>query len=118
MEKYAFIVVGGGIAGVSCVEMLCHLRPDKRVLLITASQLVKAVANVSQLTQILCSFDVEEQDYGEFSGKFTNLTVVQDTVQEIIPEDHQICTTKGRRFQYEKLCLCHGARPKLMSGNL
>ncbi|XP_059086232.1 pyridine nucleotide-disulfide oxidoreductase domain-containing protein 1-like [Tigriopus californicus] len=117
MESYTFVVVGGGIAGVSCVEMLCHLRPDNRVLLITASQLVKAVANVSQLTQILCSFDVEEQNYGEFSGKFPNLTVVQDTVLDILPESHQIRTDKGLTFHYEKLCLCHGARPRLLSDN-
>eukprot|EP00095_Tigriopus_kingsejongensis_P008606 maker-scaffold460_size165339-snap-gene-0.29 protein:Tk08606 transcript:maker-scaffold460_size165339-snap-gene-0.29-mRNA-1 annotation:"hypothetical protein DAPPUDRAFT_304656" len=116
-DHFTFVVIGGGIAGVSCVEMLSHLCPDESILLITASHLVKAVANVSQLTQLLCSFDVEEQNYGQLSDKFKNLTVIKDTVKGINAQDHTVLGANGSTSNYNHLCLCHGASPKLVSGH-
>ena len=39
-EKCDFLVIGGGIAGVSCVEQLNLICPDKKTILITATDLV------------------------------------------------------------------------------
>lgn len=38
------VIVGGGIAGVCCVDELCRLRPDDEVVLVSASTLLKARA--------------------------------------------------------------------------
>ena len=39
-----FVVVGGGIAAVSCAEELGRLRPDASILLLSASQALKGVS--------------------------------------------------------------------------
>ena len=56
-----YVIVGGGIAGVSCAEMLSTLCPNERVLLISASPMVKAVTNISNLTKFISTFDIDEQ---------------------------------------------------------
>ena len=56
-----YVIVGGGIAGVSCAEMLSTLCPNERVLLISASPTVKAVTNISNLTKLISTFDIDEQ---------------------------------------------------------
>jgi glycine/D-amino acid oxidase-like deaminating enzyme len=38
-----FVVIGGGIAGVTCAEELARLSPDDHVLLISASESLKGV---------------------------------------------------------------------------
>ncbi len=64
-----YLIVGGGIAGVTCAETLCQLcsddhdHEDKRsssILLVTASPAVKRVTNLSMVTERLAAFDVVE----------------------------------------------------------
>uniref|UniRef100_A0A9L0RP53 Pyridine nucleotide-disulphide oxidoreductase domain 1 n=1 Tax=Equus caballus TaxID=9796 RepID=A0A9L0RP53_HORSE len=43
-----FVVVGGGIAGVTCAEQLAIHFPSEDILLITASPVIKAVTNFKQ----------------------------------------------------------------------
>uniref|UniRef100_A0A8I5NSL8 Pyridine nucleotide-disulphide oxidoreductase domain 1 n=1 Tax=Papio anubis TaxID=9555 RepID=A0A8I5NSL8_PAPAN len=43
-----FVVVGGGIAGVTCAEQLATQFPSEDILLITASPVIKAVTNFKQ----------------------------------------------------------------------
>jgi uncharacterized protein related to proFAR isomerase len=46
MDSYTHVVVGGGIAGVSCVEMLSQMgvdRDEDSILLITATPAVKTI---------------------------------------------------------------------------
>ena len=62
MEEATFVVIGGGIAGVSCVEQLIHLCPNESVILITATSMIKSVTNLSQLSQIIQTFDVQEEN--------------------------------------------------------
>ena len=42
-----FAIVGGGIAGVSCAKSIAFLVPEEKIILITASPLIKAVTNIS-----------------------------------------------------------------------
>ncbi|XP_055427610.1 pyridine nucleotide-disulfide oxidoreductase domain-containing protein 1 isoform X3 [Bubalus kerabau] len=69
-----FVVVGGGIAGVTCAEQLAINFPSEDILLITASPVIKAVTNFKQC----------------------------------------ILTEDGHQHVYKKLCLCAGAKPKLI----
>ena len=70
MEEYTYVVVGGGIAGVSCVERVCNKvylslyyknyknlynlqlateTSTDKILLISASSIVKSVINFKQV---------------------------------------------------------------------
>ena len=115
MEEATFVIVGGGIAGVSCAELLPELAPEENVILITASPTIKAVTNLSHLTPNLKAFDVEEINTGRFSEKHSSVKVLKDTVLEIEPERKELKTKGGKIVKYQKLCLCNGARPKLIS---
>ena len=53
VHEATFVIVGGGIAGVSCVEQITYLCPDEPVILISASSVVKSVTNLSQISIIL-----------------------------------------------------------------
>ena len=64
-----YVIVGGGIAGVSCAEMLSTLCPNERILLISASPMVKAVTNISNLTKLISTFDIEEQSGEQLEAK-------------------------------------------------
>ena len=44
-----FVVVGGGISGVTCAEYLSTLDPDALVTLLTASPLIKSIANFKKV---------------------------------------------------------------------
>ncbi len=123
-----YVVVGGGIAGVSCAETLARLCSDApsrtSVLLVTASPAVKRVANLSWVTERLASFDVEEVDAGELGGSLgssrpttaatVTVTVLRDEAEEVLPGEKVLVTGSGRKVGYGRLCLCHGARPRLI----
>jgi len=109
-----FVVVGGGIAGVSCVERLSYLCPDESVVLLSASNVVKTIANLSQLTKLLSTFDVVEKSVDEFAEEHSRVKVTSAFVVSIDAERRELTTSDGWRFRYKFLCLCHGARTKLI----
>ncbi|XP_067001513.2 pyridine nucleotide-disulfide oxidoreductase domain-containing protein 1 [Anabrus simplex] len=115
IDSATFVVVGGGIAGVSCVEGLSFLCPERRIILITASPFVKTVTNIIPLTKMLTQFDVEEKDAEALSAAHPSLSVIHDSVVKLDSADHTIITRDGRYIQYEKLCICTGAYPKVIA---
>ncbi|KAG8438532.1 hypothetical protein GDO86_004919 [Hymenochirus boettgeri] len=110
-----FVVVGGGIAGVTCAEQLAHQFPSERVYLLSASPLIKAATNLKQVSRILEEFDVEEQASTRLQNRFPNITVVQSAVTELRSQEKKVITEGGSQFGYDKLCLCAGASPKLIT---
>ncbi|KAG7215937.1 hypothetical protein INR49_031533 [Caranx melampygus] len=114
-KTFKFVVVGGGIAGVTCVEQLSSQTPSAEVALITAGAHIKAVTNYKQVSKTLEEFDVEEQPSSVLEGKFPNLTVIHSAVKSLHTQSHTVETTDGRIFGYEKLCICSGGRPKLLT---
>ncbi|XP_053718517.1 pyridine nucleotide-disulfide oxidoreductase domain-containing protein 1 [Synchiropus splendidus] len=116
-QKFSFVVVGGGIAGVTCVEQLSSQVPSADVALITAGQHVKTVTNYKQVSKTLEEFNVEEQASSVLEKKYPNLTIVHSAVQSLHTQSHTVETVDGRIFHYEKLCICSGARPKLLTVN-
>lgn len=109
------MIVGGGIAGVTCVEQLSSQIPSADVALITAGPQIKAVTNYKQVSKTLEEFDVVERPSSFLEEKFPNLTVVQSAVKSLHTQSHSVETADGRVFGYEKLCLCSGGRPKLLT---
>ncbi|KAI4802799.1 hypothetical protein KUCAC02_006375 [Chaenocephalus aceratus] len=114
-KTFRFIIIGGGIAGVTCVEQLSSQIPSADVALITASPHIKTVTNYRQVSKTLEEFDVEEQASSVLEEKFPNLTVIHSAVKSLHTRSHSLETTDGRVFGYEKLCICGGGRPKLLT---
>ncbi|XP_042367173.1 pyridine nucleotide-disulfide oxidoreductase domain-containing protein 1 isoform X1 [Plectropomus leopardus] len=114
-KTFRFVIVGGGIAGVTCVEQLSSQIPSAEVALITAGPHIKAVTNYKQVSRTLEEFDVEERSSSVLEEKFPNLTVIHSAVKSLNTQSHFVETADGRVFGYEKLCICSGGRPKLLT---
>ncbi|XP_059470372.1 pyridine nucleotide-disulfide oxidoreductase domain-containing protein 1 [Neocloeon triangulifer] len=114
----SYIVVGGGIAGISCVETLNTLTQES-ILLISGSDVVRVTTNINQLTQALVQFDVEEKTASELEKSCPGLKVVTGvTLVSLDPELKQLKLSDGRVACYERsVCLCLGASPKKLCGS-
>uniref|UniRef100_F7FR11 Pyridine nucleotide-disulphide oxidoreductase domain 1 n=2 Tax=Ornithorhynchus anatinus TaxID=9258 RepID=F7FR11_ORNAN len=110
-----FLVVGGGIAGVTCAEQLAVQFPSEDILLVTASPVIKAVTNFKQVSRTLEEFSVEEQPSFVLEKRHPNIKVIESGVKQLKSKEHSILTEGDQEFGYEKLCLCAGARPKLIA---
>lgn len=94
-----YVVVGGGIAGVSCAETLCQLTADTgaSVLLVSGSALVRVAANVAQLTQTLVQFDVQDCTAAELQEKTPGLRVITGvSVTSLDPAGKKLTLSDGR----------------------
>jgi hypothetical protein len=138
-----YVVVGGGIAGISCAEMLATESTNASVLVITPSSAVKITSSFSRVTARLTTFDVEEVAADEYvKGGLApdGVRLLREVVREVIPADKVILTRcrsvtqspsgrrslfsltiticrSGRRVGYKRsCCLCQGAEPKVIPG--
>lgn len=112
IEMAKFLVIGGGIAGVSCAETLSFYCPGERILLITESSLIKSVVNLIPLAKGLAKFDVQEQQAFQFHNK--SVQIIVDEVLEINSKQRWVRTKSGKRINYQFLCIASGSRPKLI----
>lgn len=106
-----FLIVGGGISGVSCTETLSFLCPEQSILLLTESSLIKAVTNLVPLGKALTRFEVEEKDEKSFQN---NVQILTDRLISINSSEKFILTENNKQIKFNYLCLCTGARPKLI----
>ncbi|KAH6939306.1 hypothetical protein HPB50_016932 [Hyalomma asiaticum] len=113
--KSTFLVVGGGIAGVSCAEQLAVHSPEESVLLITASPIVKAVTNVVKLRRVMESFDIEERSLSYLEQQYSNIRVTLIPLTPISTYLQNASLKSGRIVNYRMICLCMGARPQLIA---
>ena len=112
-----FVIIGGGIAGVSCAESIAFLAPNESITLITASPLIKAVTNIVPLGKTVMKFDVEERSTNSLIELFPSINVVNDVVVRVDKNNKNIVTEGGKTISYKKLCICTGAQPKLICEN-
>lgn len=92
------MVIGGGIAGVSCVEQLSHTHPMESILLVTASDLVKATCNYRQFGKTLEEFDVEEQSASNLFKDSPNIVVLQSQVVAFNPHGTGVTIVKQTKY--------------------
>ncbi|XP_022900987.1 pyridine nucleotide-disulfide oxidoreductase domain-containing protein 1 [Onthophagus taurus] len=109
-----FVIVGGGIAGVSCAETLAYYEPNESIILISESSLIKTVTNLLAITQSITSFNIEETTTNSLTNKYQNVNVLNGSLLEINDVENFIIISKNIKINYKYLCLCYGAKPKLI----
>ncbi|XP_037957922.1 pyridine nucleotide-disulfide oxidoreductase domain-containing protein 1 [Teleopsis dalmanni] len=118
MEEHAvtFLVVGGGIAGVTCAETLAICCPEEKTLLLTESNVIKTVANLEPVARYLHKFDILERQASENGEHILAPCVVTfvDQLQHIDSVTKRVLTRGNRSIKYKYLCLCTGGRPHLI----
>lgn len=109
-QDCTFLVVGGGIAGVSCAEALVICCPSASVLLLTESSIVKSVTNLVPVARYLHKFDVREQNVEDLRA---GIGTIVDQLVHINSSEHWVRTKAGLVIKYRYLCLCTGGAAKL-----
>jgi NAD(P)H-nitrite reductase large subunit len=111
-KECSFLVVGGGIAGVSCAETINFLAPGEKIIILTESSLIKSVTNLVQLGKYAQRFDIKEIAIDEFSKP--NVEVITDELKSIKSKEKMAQTAKGLSIKFKLACMCTGARPKII----
>lgn len=106
---FDYLVIGGGIAGVSCIEGLAFLHQEASIGLITPSGVVKAVTKTVPVTKLLSDMTVEEADANTLEAK---CKVILDTVIAIHPGESSVLTEQHGLVKYKELCVATGASPR------
>lgn len=109
-----YLVVGGGIAGVTCVETLAILHPEETLIVITASSLVKNVTNVSFYAKTIVKFDVTETEASSLMRIHPNLNIVFDSLKHVDTKSQIAYTYSGCKIKYKVMCICTGGIPRLI----
>ena len=107
------IVIGGGIAGICCIQQLAEDLPTTEILLITSSNLVKVINNIERFGLNLVRFNVDTQNLDQFKTNYPNVKVLIDKVINLDSKTKQIKLLKSDLvLNYDKLAICIGASPK------
>ncbi|XP_022673448.1 pyridine nucleotide-disulfide oxidoreductase domain-containing protein 1-like [Varroa destructor] len=106
-----FAVVGGGIAGVTCAQQLCLFNPGKCVTLVSASPVLKVVADIAKITKNIEELSVTEAAGSDLESQYPNLKVIIARVDDWDPSTKQLKLSTGEPLCYYKLCICCGATP-------
>lgn len=112
-----FVIIGGGIAGVTCAETLGFLSPKDNIILISSSSLIKTVTNIIPIGQTMYKFDVEEKKSSTLELKYSSIKVINDKVINVDPINMIINTSTGIIINYKKLCICTGAKANIIFDN-
>lgn len=116
-DEATYVIVGGGIAGVTCVETLAILHPEEKLVVITASSMVKNVSNVSYYAKTIVKFDVHETQASHLMKIHPKAKIIFDSVSHIDTTNKIVTTSGGKTVTYKVLCLCTGGIPRLPIGN-
>ena len=123
------VVVGGGIAGVSCVEALIQDNSEddrqvKQIILVSEERLVKRVINYESRGRQLENFDVLQSDPSELiNSEFSNgleCKFIHGTVKAICHSEKYLVIENIEqpnlsRLSFNILCLCNGALPRTLN---
>jgi NAD(P)H-nitrite reductase large subunit len=109
----SFVLVGGGVSAVSCLETIQILAPDQKIILITESSLIKSITNLVRLGKYAQRFEIEEVEGKSMTSE--NVKVIYDRLTFINSRDKFVETLGGLKVAYKFLCLCTGALPTLIN---
>ncbi|KAK0428043.1 hypothetical protein QR680_010564 [Steinernema hermaphroditum] len=105
------VVVGGGVAGVCCVEELrCHDEETPVVLVSGSSGYLKKSTTAVRYGEITEEIVVSEQEPEAFAKE--GIDVRMNDVVQWIPNEKRLKLDNGDELLYSKLCICTGASAK------
>lgn len=117
MNSSHIVIIGGGISGISCAQTLAQECPQIAITLISASDLLKVASNVKSKGINLEEFDVIQETHEFLEENYPNIKVILDLVVELEAQAHRIFLLKHGILNYDKLCICSGGEPKLISND-
>ena len=115
-SKLSIVIIGGGISAVSCVETLACLCPHVKIILISASSLLKVANNLIRFGQNIEQFDIIEESGYYLTDRHPNVQVLITKVIQLNAREHILHTENGDAIKYSKLCITTGGKPKLIDG--
>lgn len=115
-SKLPIVIIGGGISGVSCVETLACLCPHVKIILISASSLLKVANNLVRFGHNIEQFDIIEESGYYLTDRHPNVQVLITKVTQLNTREHVLHTENGDAIKYSKLCIATGGKPKLIDG--
>ena len=100
-----YLVLGGGIAGVSAAQTLHLLDSEASITLLTATEVVKSVTELTHLTKLLSSFNVIEKDIVEWQTENKGINLVKGIVTGVDRESKKVTVEEHGWISYKKLCI-------------
>lgn len=113
-----YIVIGGGVAGVTCAQELCRLcSKDDQVVLISSQKVVKKAVVVETISDTLEDVRLIVGKGEEILGGSDSIQYVNCAVKGLDPENRLIMLDSGEMLVYDEVCICTGASPKSILGS-
>ncbi len=108
------LVIGGGIAGVSCAQELSRLSPNSVITLVSQTEVLREVLFSNRLTENLEDVSVTESTVDELKLKFPNISAVIGKMSALDNTNKLLRLAGGETIRYNSLCICTGAVPRLL----
>lgn len=107
-----YVIIGGGTAGINCIEGIRNLDPAGEITLISEEP-------VSNYGRPLISYylagkaDLSRMSYrgGDFYEKNRITALHGKKAEKLLPEKRQMLLSDGKALPYDELCLCTGSTP-------
>ncbi|XP_037070259.1 pyridine nucleotide-disulfide oxidoreductase domain-containing protein 1-like [Pollicipes pollicipes] len=110
-EKCTYLIIGGGIAGVSCAEQLSFDEPSADVLLVSAADTVRQASAV-QVTRLAHELRVREVSGRRLAELYPNVRLRQGLAAGLDAQRKELRLADGAVVRYDRVCVCTGARPR------
>ena len=107
-------VIGGGIAGVCCAQEISRLNPEKEIVLISCTDVLREVTSIMKLTSNLEEISVFERCADQFTMDNHNIKVIIASLDTIEPVNKELYLSNGERVLYSQVCICTGSQPKTL----
>lgn len=113
-----FVVIGGGVAGVTCAEELCRLcSKDDQVVLLSSQKVVKKAVVVESISDTLEDVRLVVEKGEEILGGSDSIQYVACAVKGLDPENRLVVLDSGESIRYDDVCICTGASPRRILGS-
>ena len=116
-SKDSLVVIGGGIAGVCCAQELSQLYPNEKILLVSATDVLREATSIMKLTNNLEEFSIFERRTDQFCMDNKNIEVIHAKLNGIDSIKKTLHLDNDTRVQYSKVCICTGSQPKTLAHN-
>lgn len=117
-DEFDCVVLGGGIAGVSCAEELARLAPAASILLVSASRSLRGVNGIVRVTHSVETFDVVERPIDFLAVEHPNVRARLGIARNLNPDartldvqDPETGVVQQVRYRHS-CCVATGARPR------